>query len=81
MTVRARVAFRQADLTRALKAATAAGLKVQRFEITPDGRIIVVTGQPESHEPSSLLEAWKAKRARQEATPMSTPKSPRKAAR
>ena len=60
-----RVAFRQADLTRALKAATLAGLKVQRFEVAPDGRIVVVTGLPEPTTPPSLLEAWKAKRARQ----------------
>lgn len=60
-----RVAFRQSDLTRALKAAALAGLKVQRFEIGPDGRIVVVTGPPESTAAPSLLEAWKAKRARQ----------------
>ena len=60
-----RAAFRQADLTRALKAATLAGLKVQRFEVAPDGRIVVVTGPAETTATPSLLEAWKAKRARQ----------------
>ncbi|WP_237482553.1 hypothetical protein [Lichenibacterium dinghuense] len=56
-------AFRQADLVRALKAADKAGLKVQRFEIDPDGRIAVVTGEPGKDQPISALEAWKAKRA------------------
>lgn len=41
MTAPAR--FKQADLTRALKAAKAAGEKVQRFEIDAHGRIVVYT--------------------------------------
>jgi hypothetical protein len=40
---RARSAFKQQDVTRALRAATAAGALVQSFEITPDGKITVVT--------------------------------------
>lgn len=42
---RARCTFRQADLTRAIKAARAAGAEVQQIEIAPDGRIILVTGK------------------------------------
>jgi len=38
--------FRQSDATRAARAAIAAGLSVQRIEIGPDGKIIVVTGKP-----------------------------------
>lgn len=41
--------FKQQDLTRALRAAVAAGVKVQRFEIAKDGKIVVVTG--ETQEP------------------------------
>lgn len=34
--------FRQAELTRAIKAALAAGVEVDRVEIEKDGRVIVV---------------------------------------
>jgi hypothetical protein len=38
--------FKQQDVTRALRAAAAAGLEVRRIEIDKDGKIIVVTGKP-----------------------------------
>jgi hypothetical protein len=38
--------FRQSDLTRALKAARAAGIEIARFEIEKDGKIVVVPGKP-----------------------------------
>jgi ribosomal protein L25 (general stress protein Ctc) len=54
-----RSAFRQSDLTKALKAAKAAGSEVARVEIAPDGRMVVVmtkdvqahmaTGEAEQH--------------------------------
>jgi hypothetical protein len=34
--------FRQRDATRALRAAKAAGIEVGRFEISADGRIIII---------------------------------------
>jgi hypothetical protein len=41
--------FRQTDLTRAVKAALAAGIEIQRIEIDRDGKIVVVAGKlPES---------------------------------
>jgi hypothetical protein len=36
--------FRQREITRALKAARAAGLAVDRVEITSDGKIVVHVG-------------------------------------
>jgi hypothetical protein len=39
---RSRCTFRQADVTRALRAAEAAGIEVGRIEIAPDGRITLV---------------------------------------
>jgi hypothetical protein len=44
---RGRWTFKQQDATRAVRAAVAAGLEVQRIEIERDGRIIVVTGKPQ----------------------------------
>lgn len=37
----AAVRFKQADITRAVKGAKAAGLRVTRFEIDPLGKIVV----------------------------------------
>ena len=60
-----RTVFRQADLVRALKAASKAGLAVRLFEIHPDGKLVVVTGEPEPATRNYLAE-WQASRARQE---------------
>ena len=39
-----RSTFRQSDLTRALKGAEAAGVKIRRLEIDPDGRLVLLVG-------------------------------------
>ena len=44
---RGRLAFKQRDLTRALRAVSAAGQPVQRVEIDREGKIIVFVGKPE----------------------------------
>lgn len=52
MTAPAR--FRQADITRAIRAAKAAGAAEVRVEIEPGGKIIIMTGRaaaPESSNP------------------------------
>jgi hypothetical protein len=38
--------FRQRDVTRAIRAVSAAGVGIVRVEIGPDGKIVVVTQQP-----------------------------------
>jgi hypothetical protein len=57
-----RAAFRQSDLTRAVKGAIAGGLPVVRSEITSDGSIRLWHTVQES-EPANAREAWKASRA------------------
>jgi hypothetical protein len=39
-------AFKQTDVSKALKAALKAGVGVQRFEIDRDGKIVVHAGKP-----------------------------------
>lgn len=57
-----KAAFRQSDLTRAVKGAIAGGLPVVRSEITRDGNIRLWHTGHES-EPENAREAWKAVRA------------------
>jgi hypothetical protein len=62
---RAPSTFRQQDVTRALRAALRAGVEIQRCEIAPDGKIILVTRNDAiagSSEPMSPLDSWRASR-------------------
>lgn len=57
--------FRQRDLARALKAASAAGLKISAVKINSQtGMIEIVTGDSLGQD-SSPLDQWMAKHARQ----------------
>jgi len=47
--------FRQSDLTRAMKAAKAAGLELARIEIDIDGTIKIIPGSP---EPEPIKNEW-----------------------
>jgi len=52
----------QAAVTRAIKGAQSAGIKIQRIEIEPaTGKIVVVSGEGSPAEPLSPFDAWKAK--------------------
>jgi hypothetical protein len=59
---RARTPFRQVDISRAVKGATAAGLVVGRVEIDQDGKIVIVSGEGRPIETTTPLDAWKAKK-------------------
>lgn len=58
------VAFKQADVTRAIKGAIAAGMKVARAEIDQSGRIVVVSPSEETMKPANDLDKWLAENAR-----------------
>lgn len=45
---RAPSTFKQGDVTKAVKAVVAAGVGVTRVEVGADGRIVVVTGKPQT---------------------------------
>jgi hypothetical protein len=68
--------FRQQDVTRALRAARAAGLEVSGYEIDPaTGKIIVNTSGVGSLVPTldSALDRWLARHARKTPRPQSRP--------
>ena len=54
--------FKQVDVSRAVKGATAAGLKVSRVEIDADGKIVLVSGDAAPKGPASDFDTWKGKR-------------------
>jgi len=50
--------FKQQDLTRALRAAKAAGIEVERFEVDKTGKIVVVTAQPAMDTSDKSDDEW-----------------------
>jgi hypothetical protein len=58
---RAPSTFRQQDVTKALRAAKAAGVDIARIEIARDGRIVIITEAETERQDSTPLDAWMAK--------------------
>ena len=53
---RAPSAFRQQDVTRAVKAVTAAGVHIAQIEIDKSGKIVIITADP-TGRPGQMTEA------------------------
>jgi len=53
---RAPSTFRQQDVTRAVKAVTAAGVNIARIEIDKSGKIVIITAGP-INQPGKMREA------------------------
>jgi hypothetical protein len=54
--------FRQADISRAVKGAKAAGISVSQIEIGSDGRIVITSGEPQASQSPDEYANWKANR-------------------
>jgi hypothetical protein len=50
--------FKQGDVTKALRAAAAAGVDVKRIEIDRAGKIVIVAGQPSRDDSSADVNEW-----------------------
>ena len=51
----AHVRFKQADIKRAAAGTIAAGLAIAKIEIDPNGKIVIIPGQP---KPESEVNEW-----------------------
>jgi hypothetical protein len=70
---RGKLRFRQSDVTRAIKAAVAAGIDVARVEIDKEGKIVIVTGKPDPvggnvDDLDRELREWEARRGQSRAS-------------
>ena len=54
---------RKPTLTSVAKAASKAAIPVARYEIKPDGTVVVVTGEPAAESPGNEVDEWIAKHA------------------
>jgi hypothetical protein len=57
---RAPAKFRQADITKAIRGATKAGLSVSRVEIDATGKIVVICSGDAPEQPESV-DGWEAR--------------------
>jgi hypothetical protein len=62
---RSKQAFKQSDLTRAIKGIRKANVQLKRIEIETNGRIVIVTADAKAPEEGRELDDWLKKHARQ----------------
>jgi hypothetical protein len=55
---RGQCTFRQGDVTKAVKAVLAAGVRVARVEVDRAGRIVVIAGEPATAEQAKEVGEW-----------------------
>jgi hypothetical protein len=55
---RAALTFRQADITRAVRAVTKAGISIARVEVDKTGKIVVVAGEPGKNPTAADRNEW-----------------------
>jgi hypothetical protein len=60
-------AFRERDLTRAVRAVLKAGVCVRAATVDAEGKISVIIGQDEAEMPASELDRWLGNRGRRHA--------------
>ncbi len=53
--------FKQTDITRAVRAVTAAGVDVGRVEISSDGKIVIERKNDAAPGATNALDAWRSK--------------------
>jgi hypothetical protein len=58
-------AFKQSDVTKAVKGVVAAGVTVRQVEIDPLGKIVIMASSREPPPPASELDKWMASNAGQ----------------
>jgi hypothetical protein len=56
------IRFRQADISRAVKGVRAAGIEVVQVEISPDGKIVIISGVSQGSPPRDAYVNWKESR-------------------
>jgi hypothetical protein len=58
---RGNLTFKQTDVTRAIRAAVAAGVEVARVEVDKEGRIVIIAGKADSGAERNVRNGWDEK--------------------
>lgn len=53
--------FTQADVARAIKGASKGGMNVECVEITPDGKIVLISAETTGDDARNPLDVWRSR--------------------